>query len=200
LIVWSSNNELSEARSSQRQANYNSNFMTTVEIRPRFQRQHPATAEQVIHRLSEALKNSDGSIKGSVMDHHIVLRMPVEQQHYWSPQLSLTIEDNMEGGALIRGLYGPRPSVWLMFVFLYSSLGAISLFIGITGFSQLSLGMSAPALWALPVAAGIALILYLFAKAGERLGKDEMHRLRNFMDAALVETEAKASIREVSDA
>lgn len=132
------------------------------------------------------------------MDHHIVLRIPVEEQHYWSPQLSLTIEDKADEGALIRGLYGPRSSVWLMFVFLYSSLGAISLFVAITGFSQLSLGMSAPALWALPVAAVIALTLYLFAKAGERLGKDEMHRLRNFMDAALVEKEAKASIREVS--
>ena len=173
--------------------------MTTVEIRPRFQRQYPATAPQVIHRLSEALEHSDGSIQGSVMDHHIVLRIPVEEQHYWSPQLSLTIDDHPQGGALIRGLYGPRPSVWLMFVFLYSSLGAISLFIAITGFSQLSLGMPAPALWALPVAAGIALVLYLFAKAGERLGRAEMHRLRNFMDAALVESKAKVSISEVSD-
>lgn len=165
--------------------------MTTVEIRPRFQRQYAAPADQVIQRLSQALEQSDGSIEGSVMDHHIVLRIPVEEQHYWSPQLSLTIEDDNDNGALIRGLYGPRFSVWLLFVFLYSSIGAISLFIAITGFAQRSLGMPAPALWALPVAAAIALVLYLFAKAGERLGKDEMHRLRNFMDAALVEEKVK---------
>ncbi|NRA48761.1 MAG: hypothetical protein HRU12_06480 [Phaeodactylibacter sp.] len=85
-----------------------------------------------------------------------------------------------------------------MFVFLYSSIGAISLFIAITGFSQLSLGMPAPALWALPVAALIALVLFLFAKTGERLGKDEMIRLRNFMDNALVEQKQIVSISEVS--
>ena len=172
--------------------------MTTVEIRPRFQRQHNASAEEIISRLSNALENNDGGIDGSVMDHHIVFRIPIKEQHYWSPQLSLTIEDKGEEGALIRGLYGPRPSVWLMFVFLYSSIGAISLFIAITGFSQLSLGMPAPALWALPVAALIALVLFLFAKTGERLGKDEMIRLRNFMDNALVEQKQKVSISEVS--
>ena len=76
--------------------------------------------------------------------------------------------------------------MWLLFVFLYSSIGVISLFVAITGFSQLSLGMSAPALWALPVAAVIALGLYLAAKAGERLGREEMYVLKNFMDATLV--------------
>jgi hypothetical protein len=170
--------------------------MTTVEIRPRFQRQHKASSAQIIQQLSHALEQSNGAIEGSVMDHHIVLRIPIQEQHYWSPQLSLTIEDIGDEGTLIRGLYGPRPSVWLMFIFLYSSLGTISLFIAITGFSQLSLGMSAPALWALPVAAIIALVLFLFAKAGERLGKEEMQRLRNFMDTALVEQTPKASIRE----
>lgn len=171
--------------------------MTTVEIRPRFQRSIAEPVDVVIERFRLALDQSDGHIKGSILDHHIVLRIPIEEQHYWSPQLSLTIEEEGEG-CLIRGLYGPRPSVWLMFVFLYSSLGAISLFIAITGFSQLSLGMAAPALWALPVAGGIAALLYLFAKTGERLGKGEMHRLRNFMDAALVEALPKANIREVS--
>lgn len=170
--------------------------MTTVEIRPRFQRQHAASAEQVVQQLSHALEKSNTGIEGSVMDYHVVLRIPIEKQHYWSPQLSLTVEQDGEEGTLIRGLYGPRPSVWLMFVFLYSSLGTISLFVAITGFSQLSLGMPAPALWALPIAAAIAIVLFLFAKAGERLGKEEMHRLRNFMDTALVEIEPKANVRE----
>jgi hypothetical protein len=140
--------------------------------------------EEITKRFEAALQQTS-ELQGSIIDHHIVLRIPVDKQHYWSPQLSLTLEDE-EGGTLIRGLFGPRPSVWLMFVFLYSSIGAISLFIAITGFSQLSLGMPAPALWALPVAALLALGLYLVAKAGERLGREEMHQLKNFMDATLV--------------
>ncbi len=158
--------------------------MAAIEIRPRFQLTIPLPQEEIIERFRKALEEQE-VIEGSIIDHHIVLRIPVEQQHYWSPQLSLTLEDEGET-TLLRGLFGPRPSVWLLFVFLYSSIGAISLFIAITGFSQLSLGMAAPALWALPVAALLALGLFLVAKTGERLGKDEMHQLQNFMQEVLV--------------
>mgnify|MGYP006266877337 CR=1 FL=1 len=159
--------------------------MSAIEIRPRFQQSIPLSQTEVIRCFEQALEQAS-ALEGSIIDHHIVLRMPIEKQHYWSPQLSLTLEEEGEGETLIRGLFGPRPSVWLLFVFLYSSIGAISLFIAITGFSQLSLGMPAPALWALPVAAVMALGLYLVAKAGERLGREEMHLLKNFMDTTLV--------------
>ncbi len=158
--------------------------MSAIEIRPRFRQSLPRPADVVTEQFRLALSEAE-NIEGSIIDHHIVLRIPVAQQHYWSPQLSLTLEEE-EGSTLLRGLFGPRPSVWLMFVFLYSSIGAISLFVAITGFSQLSLGIPAPALWALPVAALLALGLFLAAKAGERLGREEMHLLKNFMDAALV--------------
>lgn len=158
--------------------------MSAIEIRPRFQQSVPIPQPEVLQRFEQALEQASG-LEGSIIDHHVVLRIPVDQQHYWSPQLSLTLEEE-ETGTLIRGLFGPRSSVWLMFVFMYSSIGVISLFIAITGFSQLSLGMPAPALWALPVAALLALGLYLVAKTGERLGREEMHLLKNFMDATLV--------------
>ena len=159
--------------------------MSVIEIRPRFQRSISLPQPEVVRCFEQALEQAC-NLEGSIIDHHIVLRIPIEQQHYWSPQLSLTLEEEGEGGTLIRGLFGPRPSVWLLFVFLYSSIGTISLFIAITGFSQLSLGMPAPALWALPVAAVMALGLYLVAKAGERLGREEMYLLKNFMDTTLV--------------
>ena len=162
------------------------NKMSVIEIRPRFKQSVPIARQDIIRRFERDLAQTS-DLEGSIMDHHIVLRIPIERQHYWSPRLSLTLEEETAGGStLIRGLFGPRPSVWLLFVFLYSSIGVISLFVAITGFSQLSLGMSAPALWALPVAAVIALGLYLAAKAGERLGREEMYVLKNFMDATLV--------------
>ncbi len=165
--------------------------MTAIEIRPRFRKEIALSPELALERLRAALKEDGAPIKGLVVDHHVVLKIPQEEQHFWSPQLSLEVEAAEEGeGALIRGLYGPNPSVWLLFVFLYSAIGAISLFIAITGFSQLSLGMSAPALWGLPVAAGLAIFLYFSAKAGERLGREEMHRLQAFMDQALGEVPA----------
>lgn len=159
--------------------------MSAIEIRPRFKEVVPIRTEDVLERLNQALNDPETKITGSIFDHHVRLKIPIEDQHYWSPQLSLTLEEDGDS-TLMRGLFGPRSSVWLMFVFFYSTIGAICLFVSITGFSQLSLGIPAPVLWVLPIGAVLALSLYLMAKAGERLGKDEMRLLKNFLDSALV--------------
>ncbi len=158
--------------------------MAAIEIRPRFQKQVGLNQEETLQRLKRALDQPGTDIIGMVADHHVVLKFPQAQQHYWSPQLALEVEP-AEDGVLIRGLFGPRPSLWLMFMFIYAILGTISLFIAIIGFSRISLGLSAPILWVLPAAAGLGLFLFFSAKTGERLGHDEMIRLQNFMDDAL---------------
>lgn len=165
--------------------NYILQIMSVVEIRPRFKESSPLSVEDVLKRLKAALDQPDAEVKGLIVDHHVVLKIPLEEQHYWSPQLSLAVEEE-NGETMLRGLFGPRPSVWLMFTFFYSVIGAICLFVAITGFSQLSLGIAAPVLWVLPVGAILALILYFSAKTGERLGKEEMHFLKNFLHDALV--------------
>ena len=165
--------------------------MTAIEIRPRFQLEVPHSAEEILARLRTALKQPGSPIIGFVADHHVTLKIPYDKQHFWSPQLALEVEARESGeGALIRGLFGPRPSVWLMFMFMYSVIGVICLFVAITGFSQMSLGIPAPVLWVLPVGAGLAIFLYVSAKTGERLGRDEMHELKGFLDELVVAREA----------
>ena len=165
--------------------------MTAIEIRPRFQQEVTLSAEETLARLRAALKQPGSPIIGYVADHHVTLKIPYDKQHFWSPQLALEVEAHESGkGALIRGLFGPRPSVWLMFIFMYAVIGVICLFVAITGFSQVSLGIPAPALWALPVGAGLAIFLYISAKTGERLGKDEMHQLKGFLDEVVAAREA----------
>ncbi len=165
--------------------------MTAIEIRPRFYQEVSFGKEETLARLRTALKQPGSPIIGYVADHHVTLKIPYNRQHFWSPQLALEVEEHESGeGALIRGLFGPRPSVWLMFVFMYSIIGVICLFVAITGFSQLSLGIPAPALWVLPVGAGLAVFLYISAKTGERLGRDEMQQLKHFLDEALAVREA----------
>jgi hypothetical protein len=160
--------------------------MTAIEIRPRFREIYHLSPTDTVSKIRDAIEQEDSSVKGLVVDQHITLLIPFDERHYWSPQLSIDIEEHEEG-SLLRGLYGPKPSVWLMFMFLYSLLGVIALFVAITGFSQYSLGMPAPVLWVLPVAAVIALFLYISAKTGERLGRDQMHQLHYFLDEVLGE-------------
>lgn len=155
--------------------------MTTIEIRPRFKRQFELPQEVLLERLHTAAQQADSPVISVHFDHHLILKIPIEQQHYWSPQLHLEVESNEEG-SLVRGLFGPRPSVWLFFVFLYAFLGAIALFVFITGGAQYSLGQPAPVLWVIPITAVLIGLLYLAAKAGEKLGHEEMQLLYAFME------------------
>lgn len=169
--------------------------MSQVEIRPRFQRESLLSKDEVLHRLKTALDRRDQPVRGLIVDHHVTLKIPVEEQHFWSPQLSLEVEE-AENGSLIRGLYGPRPSVWLMFVFFYAFLGFVSVIIAIIGFSEWSLGLPGRILWLLPAFAFITAMIYLSARAGQRLGHDETVRLQEFLDETLAE---EAVVKRIED-
>lgn len=160
--------------------------MTTIDIRPRFRQTFEVPPEQLMQQFQILLDQAEAPVVGRVSKviKQIILKVPQDERHYWSPQLSLSL-DEFGSGSEIRGLFGPRSSVWLMFIFFYAVLGIISLFIGITGGAQASLGQEAPVLWVIPICAVIALILFLVAKAGERLGREQMHILYDAYQAAL---------------
>lgn len=153
--------------------------MEKIEIRPRFQHLSDLPPAQVLRHLEEALAEEDAPVNGLVIDQHVYLRIPYADQHFWSPQLSLEVEES-ETGSQINGLFGPRESVWLMYLFFYALLGFLIMIVAIMGFSQWNLGLSARILWALPVLFLLLLLAYLTARAGQKLGRDEMNTLYDF--------------------
>ena len=88
--------------------------MTSYRIRPRFQHLVSHSLTEVQERIKQKLDAPDSRCVGRMVQGFIVLRIPHKDQHYWSPQLSLSLEEE-ENGTLIRGLYGPKPTIWAMF-------------------------------------------------------------------------------------
>ncbi|MCB0638017.1 MAG: hypothetical protein KDC54_15415, partial [Lewinella sp.] len=158
--------------------------MSTIDIRPRFKEHCELPAEEVLERLRQLLDRPESGIVGRVSFHHAVLKVTHEDRHYWSPQLNISVDEEPDG-SLIYGLFGPRGSVWLMFIFFYSVLGVIALFIGITGGAQAALGQPAPVLWVIPICAVLAIALFFIAKTGERLGREQMQLLYQAFRLAL---------------
>jgi len=154
--------------------------MSNISIRPRFHKVSELPAQEIIQRIRQALDYPDASIKSTIIDHHVILRIPLKDQHYWSPQLDLEIEEK-EGKTVIKGLFGPSPSVWFMYVFFYSVLGFVSVIVMIMGFSQLNLGLSARILWLLPITGILFLFAFSTARAGQKLGASEMELLYSFL-------------------
>ena len=156
--------------------------MSSFRIRPRFREELPLDTLEYTQKLKTAL-DSSAAFTGMVSENYAVIKIPREERHYWSPQLALTIEPYEDKKAVfVRGLYGPKPSVWAVFFMSYAALGIVSLFVGVFGLSQIMLEKPAPILWAIPGFAVIALIMYLVAQAGQKVGAEQMYRIHHFYE------------------
>jgi hypothetical protein len=112
--------------------------MSSFRIRPRFKVQVDFGIEQVQNKINNELKISDKNYTANINNNFITLMLPESETEYWTPQLRLTIEEN-ENGALIRGLYGPKPSIWALFFYCYAAFGILGFFAGILSLLEYSI-------------------------------------------------------------
>lgn len=154
-------------------------------IRPRFKVELDKSVNQIVEPLKNALAAENADCVGKAYKEIIVLKLPVAERHFWSPQLRITMEEVEEKKTLMRGLYGPNPEVWTLFVFGYSIIGFAAFVIAIVGFSRLALQESATILWLLPVLILLCSSLYLVAYLGQKASRDQMMQLQHFLEVAL---------------
>ena len=156
-------------------------------IRPRFEVTVPLSPDNVIDRLKTGLRASNAKCRGKAILGFATLTIPEKDRHYWSPQLTLHVEqaEEEESSTLLRGLYGPAPGVWTMFVFFYAAIGFAILVVTIVGTSHWSLDQPAGILWWVPVLCVALLSLYLVSFFGQKLGHDQMETLHNFLEDCL---------------
>lgn len=155
--------------------------MSSFRIRPRFKHFSKLSSVEIEDRIQLALEKESADCVAVKLPGHVYLKIPVRERHFWSPQLHVTFEESEEG-TIVRGLYGPNPTVWAVFFFGYVVLGLIFFFAGMWGLSQWSLGISAGVLWVLPITAVLALILYIIAQTGQKIGAEQMFRLHLFYE------------------
>ena len=100
---------------------------SVTHIRPRFKFTVPHRVEKVLAQLEVVKLESEGKVMGTVVDHLLILDIPEAERHYWSPHMTFRVEADEDDPSfsVIRGLIGPRPAVWTMFVFIYFGLGLL---------------------------------------------------------------------------
>ena len=136
------------------------------------------------------LEENKGSWNGKIVDNHVIIKVPKADQHYWSPQLTLELEDKEES-TLIRGLFGPKPGVWTMFVFFYSAIGFLTLMGLIFGLSQMMLDMNPFGLWSVPAGGFLLIGLFIMSKIGQRLGQEQMRQMNDLLLSSFDQSELK---------
>lgn len=158
--------------------------MNKIRIRPRYTFSVPLKKADVLNKLREALKDMPSGLEGKFVKPLVVVSVSKENRHFWSPELSLDIEEK-EKGTEIRCTLGPRSSLWTMFATFYG----FSILVGIAGlvlgFSQLTLGMNAYGFWLVPVSIILLASAYGIALTGQKLSYEQMLELRNFIKKTL---------------
>lgn len=160
--------------------------MTSFRVRPRFEQLSATPMEEIQEKVRRHLKQPGARCVGRIIPGHIVLSVPEVDLHFWSPQLSLSLEESEEG-TVIRGLYGPAPAIWLLFAFGYGLLSFLLMVLAIIGFSRMSLGLEAPILWTLPFLGGGMVALYIIAQVGQKIGVEQTFTLHHFFEEAINE-------------
>lgn len=155
-----------------------------IHIRPRFHLQIDKTVDEVQELISKTIKSNEFPCTGRIKHGFGVINILKKDQHFWSPQLTVTVEE-VEGKTEIRGLYGPKPSVWTMFIFFYCVVGFLAIISTMVGLSNLSLEKPAGVLWLTPIFVLLFLSIYLVSNFGKKLGKDQLTILHNFFEKAL---------------
>ncbi|MFV1884507.1 MAG: hypothetical protein ACMZ7B_08470 [Balneola sp.] len=160
--------------------------ISITKIRPRIRFESPYSPEQLHRKLKEQLAKPEVECEGQVLPGFATFYPLKKDQHYWSPQLTIHFEQS-ETGSLIRGLYGPQPTVWTMFMFFYSLIGFITLIAAMVSLSYWSLGQESIIFWSVPALILVFLSLYLVAYLGQKFGHQQIVYIHRFLEESVGE-------------
>ena len=154
-------------------------------LRPRFKFDIDSPNEDLLKKF-EASKNKQSNFIVSIIDDHVFIKFPKSEQHFWSPQLHLEINEKDHTSATVHGLFGPNPSVWTLFMFFHFIVACLFIAFGIWAYTNFTLGNSyAIQLFLTLLMVLIWIVLYIGGRMGKSKGQPEMQKLHRFMKATL---------------
>jgi hypothetical protein len=167
--------------------------MSKPHVRPRLELELDDSPETVMQRLRDRLVECP-FCTGTSVGNHAELFVPPTEERLWSPWLSVTAEQREEGGARVRGRFGPHPTVWTLYMFLSFALG-FALLVGTTwGYAQWAMDTTPWALYSIPLLGALGGLLFAISLIGQRLGADQMTSLRKTLEE-LVAPDTKNNVQ-----
>ena len=156
-----------------------------IVLRPRFKIEIPRHNETVLSDFENS-KTIQSEFIITRIDDHVYIRFPKHKQKFWSPQLHLEINSIDENSCILRGLFGPNPTVWTLFIFLHFLIAGLFIAFGIWTYTNWSLKQG----FAVQASVTILMILiwvvlYFAGSIGKASSISEMRTLNDFMHEVL---------------
>ncbi len=152
-----------------------------IRSRPRFKIFSDISPEQYTEQLKTFLAASNGEYEGSINSELSTISVNTPESPFWKPFLTLRAKTEEEQ-TVIRGVFGPSPSVWTFFMFLYFILPILAMIFVTLWFvgNQIKSEDYTWGLWASIATLGLLLLVYLGSLYGQKKAKAEMKKLRYF--------------------
>ena len=157
------------------------------EIRPRFKLLLNIDKDISLDHLEKGFVY-DNSVSGTRSNDLIFLNIPTWERHYWSPEMTVRIdEDEYTGEVIASCLIGPRQTVWALWAFMYTAVLLLTLFGGSFALVKYNQSGFTNWIWTIPIGILLLSTAFVASKIGQAKGRDQMLHLVSFTYHKLLE-------------
>jgi len=150
-------------------------------LRPRFSFEINQPNEKALSSFEDSKRNQSKFIVSRV-GNHVFIRVPKAQQQITSPQLQLEIIPISEHKSAVKGLFGPSPTTWTLFMFLHFIIIVLALAICVWTYTKWSLGRPFDLqIVSIIILLFIWLTLYFIGQSNKKKSIPEMLAQHHFM-------------------
>ncbi len=171
---------------SQKQAQPKMDIDEQISLRYRFDKVVTKSYDDILNSCEQLKEKVEPDYKIKVSGHHIWLNIGMLHREKHSPHLHLEIEKMEDGNTFVRGLYGPDPVLWTLFMFLHFVVAGIFVIFSMIAFSKWSLnqayGFDLVVMFAM---VNIWFLLYFIARLNRKKGLKQAKELEILMERIL---------------
>jgi hypothetical protein len=155
-----------------------------IRLRLRFYKDVNENIESVRQKFEQFKLTGSKDFLLKTKHNHIWMNMPAAKREYWSPHLHLELEPKDNNETHIRGLFGPEPTLWTLFMFFHFMVAGIFVIFSAIAYSNYMLKQ--PTTMNFVVMSMMVIVwflLYFIAKQIRFKGNDQMNELETkFLD------------------
>ena len=157
-----------------------------IQLRPRF--------EKIVSKSVVDIQTDADLLKQKVkpdfiinrLDEHLWIYIGKERKKFYSPHLHLEFETLENGETKVKGLFGPDPGLWTMFMFLHFVVAGIFIIFGVFAYSNWTLnepfGIHLAVMGLMVIA---CFTMYFIARSNRKKGMPQTRELERVMDELL---------------
>lgn len=125
---------------------------------------HPENHDVLLQRFKDRMKEGHPDVEMQIAYHSIFIKVPQKDHKWWSPELTVNIEEHKDG-SLLRKVTGPNPGTFTLAMFVIIFAIVIFFFALMFAFSQIQLNTS-PLISLLVIMGSILVALLTIAVLG----------------------------------